>query len=330
VSWNVFYSYSHKDETLRDQLATYLAPLKQKGLIVEWHDRKIQPGADWNSEIASRIESADLVIMLLSPDFLASEYCFGVEMEAAFARTKSDDLKLAPVLMRPCLWEDSRFSALQMIPRDAKPVTGSRLVDEALKAVALEIRGIVSQEKPKSAPKPGSAATPKAMPASSLDLVRNQIHAYARLYERTRQRLPASNDRTSKMETIFQGMRGIAIASYPLLNELSNSPSPGDRLAAVSILQVFADEASLDFLVEMIGSEKPFVGYHAARALRFGVGALDSPSHPKLRSALNRAQRVLERASVGMDSDRRTELSAAERELQAVTVATQADRDADD
>ena len=105
MSWNVFYSYSHKDKSLRDQLATYLAPLKQKGLIVEWHDRKIQPGADWNREIASRIESADLVIMLLSPDFLASEYCFGVEMEAAFARTKSDDLKLAPVLMRPCLWE---------------------------------------------------------------------------------------------------------------------------------------------------------------------------------------------------------------------------------
>ena len=69
MPWNVFYSYSHMDESLRDQLATYLAPLRQKKLIDEWHDRKIQPGADWNSEINSRIESADLAIMLLSPDF---------------------------------------------------------------------------------------------------------------------------------------------------------------------------------------------------------------------------------------------------------------------
>ena len=322
MPWNVFYSYSHKDESWLRRLETFLAPLRQNKLIDEWHDRKIRPGADWNSEIDSRIQSADLAIMLLSSDFLASEYCFGVEMETALARVKSNDLQLVPVLMRHCLWEESQFSELQMIPRDEKPVSKSRPVDQALKAVALEIRTIVSQEKAKPKPAPVSA-TPEAMLAPSLDLVRNQVQAYARLYERTRQRLPSSNDRTLKMEAIFQKMRSIAIASYPLLNKLSNSPSPGDRLAAVSILQTFADEASLDFLVELIGSEKkPFDGYHAARALRFAVGALDSPSYPKLRSALHRAQELLQRASVGLDNIRRSELSVAETELEAMVAST--------
>jgi hypothetical protein len=325
MPWNVFYSYSHKDEALRDQLATYLAPLKQKNLIIEWHDRKIDPGADWNAEISTQIESADLMIMLLSPDFLASEYCFGVEMEKAFARTKNDDLRLAPVLIRPCLWEESRFSALQMIPRDAKPISASPSVDEALKAVAIEIRSVVSQEKPKLRPPPVPTA-PEAMPASSLDLVRNQIHAYARLYERTRQRMAPSSDRTSKMEAVFQRMRGVAIASYPLLEELSNSPSPGDRLAAVSILQTIADEGSLNFLVELVGSEKPFVGYHATKALRFAVGALDMQSYPKLRDALLRAEGLLDGAAAGFDTDRRSELAAAGRELEDVVLTTAAAR----
>src|SRR5271165_6951336 len=149
MPWNVFYSYSHKDESWLRRLETFLAPLRQNKLIDEWHDRKIRPGGDWNSEIDSRIRSADLAIMLLSSDFLASEYCFGVEMDTALARVKSNDLQLVPVLMRHCLWKDSRFSELQIIPRDNKPVSRSRSPDEALKAVALEIRTIVSQEKAK-------------------------------------------------------------------------------------------------------------------------------------------------------------------------------------
>jgi HEAT repeat protein len=131
-----------------------------------------------------------------------------------------------------------------------------------------------------------------------------------------------SSDRTSKMEAVFQRMRGVAIASYPLLEELSNSPSPGDRLAAVSILQTIADEGSLNFLVELVGSEKPFVGYHATKALRYAVSALDTQSYPKLRDALLRAEGLLDRAAVGFDTDRRSELAAARRELEDVVLTT--------
>ncbi|MEO7338029.1 MAG: toll/interleukin-1 receptor domain-containing protein [Caldimonas sp.] len=314
MPWQVFYSYSHKDEPLRDQLATALAPLRQKKLIVEWHDRRIDPGVDWDSQISARLDAADLVLVLLSPDFLASEYCFGVEMEQAFSQVKAGRSKVLPILARPCLWEESRFSALQMIPRDARPIASSASVDDALKAVSLEIRDVVAQAVP-AARNEGLEKATDTVFDSSLDLVRRQIHAYARLYEKTRQRMRASNDRTAQMEGIFQKMRGLSTATYPLLPELRRSPSPGDRLAAVAILQTFSDEASIDFLTDLIGREKPFVGYHAARALRFAAGALDSTAYPTLAAGLERASAVLEASGVRPDSDRRLELTKGAAEL---------------
>jgi hypothetical protein len=123
MSWRVFYSYSHKDEALRERLGTYLAPLRHQGKIAEWHDRKIEPGTDWDHEISTQLDSADLVLLPVSEDFLASDYCFGVEVEKALARVKAGHAKVVPVLLKPCLWQESRFSELQIIPRDAKPVT---------------------------------------------------------------------------------------------------------------------------------------------------------------------------------------------------------------
>jgi hypothetical protein len=309
MPWRVFYSYSHADESLRNQLAKYLAPLKQKGSILEWHDRSIEPGGDWNQKISDKLDSSDIVIALLSPDFLASEYCFGIEMEKAFSKLKREEIRLVPVLLRPCMWEESRFSAIQMIPRDSKPVTSWPSVDEALKNVAMEIREIVSQAKPESI-RPLDDLDPTFM-----SLVRAQVQSYGRLYERTRQRLRPSDFRTNKMQEVFERMNQIATASYPLLEELKRSPSPGDRLSAVAILQTFADAASLDFLVELIGSQKPFVGYHAAKALRFAVSSIDTSSYSQLLDAIRRGSLQLEAAAAGFDSDRQTLLRLAEEEL---------------
>jgi len=124
-----------------------------------------------------------------------------------------------------------------------------------------------------------------------------------------------SNDRTQRMDEIFQKMRNLATASYPLLDELAGSPSPGERLAAVAILQEFAGEQYLPFLVKLVGSEKPFVGYNAARALRFAVASLNPHAYPQLSEAIREAQVGLTTASVGSDSDRLNILRAAEQEL---------------
>jgi hypothetical protein len=320
MAWRIFYSYSHKDDDLRERLGTYLAPLKQQQRITEWHDRRIEPGANWDKEISAQLDSADLILLLVTADFLASEYCFGVEIERAMERLKRGAVKVVPILFKPCLWEESRFSDLQIIPRDAKPITSWPSIDEALKDVASELRTLVSGPRPVAEASAVAALEPHRFDRS-LDLVRSQIRAYAKLYEKTRQRMRPGADRTHRMEQVFQKMRGIATASYPLLDELVGSPSPGERLAGVAILQTFAAEQYLSFLVGLIASEKPFVGYHAVKGLRFAVGAIDSSGYPELANAIREAQVALQSASVGFDADRQTELRAADEELRQTIAA---------
>ena len=107
MAWQVFYSYSHEDAELRQKLGAHLATLKHQGKMVEWHDRKIKPGSDWSAEISAQLQSAHLVLLLISADFLNSEYCFGIEVEQAFERLKLGEVTVVPILLRPCLWERS-------------------------------------------------------------------------------------------------------------------------------------------------------------------------------------------------------------------------------
>lgn len=309
--WKIFYSYSHKDERFRDELEVHLAPLVRNKRISEWHDRKIKPGEDWDAEINSELNSAHLIILLLSPDFLASDYCFGVEVEQALTKFKNGSAKIVPILIRPCLWEESPFSQLQIIPRDAKAVSSWTSMDDALVVIAGEIKKLVSSELPVSI-----VETSSLKPDSSLDLVRGQVRSYAQLYERTRQRMKPSEARTIRMQQIFGKLRDLATASYPILDELVDSPSPGERLAAVAILQVFAGEKYLPFLVKLIGEEKPFVGYQAAQSLLFAVGALNTRSYSQLLEAIRDAKNVLQKARPGFDTDRYNTLQFAETEIQ--------------
>src|SRR5262249_1462593 len=153
-----------------------------------------------------------------------------------------------------------------IIPRDAIPIISWPSPEDGFASVASELRKVVSEPVP--SPMPEAPKPPEARVfESSLDLVRGQIHSYARLYERTRQRMRSSHERPSRMQQIFEQMRGLATASYPLLGELADSPSPGERLAAIGILQVFVAEKYLPFLVRVVGSDKPFVGYQATLAL---------------------------------------------------------------
>ncbi len=313
MPWRLFYSYSHKDAEARARLGTYLAPLAQQKKIVEWFDRKIEPGANWENEINAQLESAHLILLLVSEAFLESEYCFGVEVERALGRLKRNEVKVVPVLLKPCLWQESRFSELQIIPRDTRAISMWDSPEEAFVNVATEIRQIVSEPPPGPPTSPPERGDAQRFD-SSLDLVRHQVRSYARLYERTRQRMRASRDRTARMEQIVEKMRALATASYPLLDELANSPSPGERLAAVAILQVFASEQSLPFLGRLVASEKPFLGYHACRALQFAVGALDPRAHPQLLEAIQNTMAALKSTKSG-DSDRLSLLRTAEQDL---------------
>jgi Effector-associated domain 1/TIR domain/CHAT domain len=119
----IFISYSHKDDDLRDELVTHLSNLRRQGKISAWHDRAIEAGLEWDTEIKIRLESAQIILLLISPPFMASDYCYDIEMQRAVQRHEQGNARVIPIILRPVDWKDSPISKLQVLPKDAKPVT---------------------------------------------------------------------------------------------------------------------------------------------------------------------------------------------------------------
>ncbi|MCG8574335.1 MAG: toll/interleukin-1 receptor domain-containing protein [Flavobacteriales bacterium] len=139
----IFYSYSHADEEFRVELEKHLSILKRTGMIEDWHDRRIAPGSDWEQEIDTAIDEADIILLLVSSNFLASDYCYDTETIRALERhaDPEDDAVIIPIILQPCLWELSHFAdeKIQAIPRDNKPISTWNNKDEAWVTVAREI-----------------------------------------------------------------------------------------------------------------------------------------------------------------------------------------------
>ena len=136
----VFVSYSHVDEKLKDALVRHLKPLERMSLISGWHDRKLLAGDDWDAEISRNLEAADIVLLLVSIDFVNSKYCYDIELDRALERHAAGACRVVPVILRGCLWQHARFSKLQALPRDGKPATTWTDLDEALSTVAEGVR----------------------------------------------------------------------------------------------------------------------------------------------------------------------------------------------
>jgi internalin A len=119
----LFYSYSHKDETLRDELETHLKLLQRQGLIQPWHDRRILPGDEWAGDIDDNLNRADIILLLISADFIASDYCYDLEMKRAMERHEAGEARVIPIIVRPTDWQNTPFSKLQFLPKNGKAVT---------------------------------------------------------------------------------------------------------------------------------------------------------------------------------------------------------------
>ncbi|MEO0408069.1 MAG: toll/interleukin-1 receptor domain-containing protein [Cyanobacteria bacterium P01_A01_bin.135] len=139
----VFISYSHKDEELKDELYVHLSNLKRQGKIQPWQDRAIEGGEEWDTEIKAHLESAGIILLLITPRFIASEYCFDKEMQRAMERHEAGTARVIPVIMKPCDWQGTKFSKLQVLPKDAKPVVSWPDQDEALLDVVRGVRRVV-------------------------------------------------------------------------------------------------------------------------------------------------------------------------------------------
>jgi hypothetical protein len=139
----VFISYSHKDEDLKDELYIHLANLTRQNKIKPWQDRAIEAGTEWDAEIKARLESAGVILLLITPRFIAPSTAFDKEMQRSMERHAAGTARVIPIIMKPCDWQDTPFSKLQVLPKDAKPVTSWSDQDEALLNVVQGIRRAV-------------------------------------------------------------------------------------------------------------------------------------------------------------------------------------------
>jgi tetratricopeptide (TPR) repeat protein len=138
----VFYSYAHEDEALRDALEKHLNLLQRQGIIQPWHDREITAGRAWKGAIDQNLEMAELILLLISPDFLHSDYCYDIEMRRALARHDAGEAWVVPIHLRPVDWKNAPFTHLQALPTDARPVTAWADRDQAFTNVAQGIRQV--------------------------------------------------------------------------------------------------------------------------------------------------------------------------------------------
>jgi hypothetical protein len=137
---SLFYSYAHADEPLRQQLEAHLSLLRKQGLISDWCDREIRAGSEWAHEIDKHLETVSIILLLISSDFLASDYCYGIEMRRAMQRHDANEARVIPILLRPVDWDTAPFAELSVLPTNARPITTWRNRDKAWADVVRGIR----------------------------------------------------------------------------------------------------------------------------------------------------------------------------------------------
>jgi tetratricopeptide (TPR) repeat protein len=142
-SLQLFFSYSHHDEALREELGKHLSPFTgDDGIIAGWHDRKLLPGDEWGHQIHDHLETADIILLLISADFVSSRYCKDMEVRTALERHAAGAARVIPILLRAVDWAEAPFSKLQALPKNGKPITSWADRDEAFVEVAQGIREV--------------------------------------------------------------------------------------------------------------------------------------------------------------------------------------------
>src|SRR2546421_3669197 len=111
----IFFCYAHEDESLLNNLKIHLRLLQRQGLIDVWHDRDISAGMEWEQEISKHLNSAQIILLLVSSDFIDSDYCYSVEMKRAMERNEKGEARVIPVIFRPVTWQYEIFSKLQAL-----------------------------------------------------------------------------------------------------------------------------------------------------------------------------------------------------------------------
>ena len=131
MPFSVFISYSHRDREFCQELETHLSNLRRQNLIASWYDGNISPGTEWKSQIIEHLNTDQIMLLLISADFMASDFCYSIEMTRAIARHDANQARVLPIILRPTDWQGAPFAKLKVLPTDGKAVTTWRTRDEA-------------------------------------------------------------------------------------------------------------------------------------------------------------------------------------------------------
>jgi TIR domain len=176
-AWNVFSSYSHKDDRIREKIDEHLSLLKRQGLISSWHDHDITAGKGLDDEIIRHLEQADIILLLVSSAFIASNYCFCTELQQALRRHEAGLARVVPIIVKPCDWKSSPLGKLKALPQDGKAITKWKNRDDAYLNVALGIREIVKELNARKMSAP-DAEKPEASSSEPCGEVNASLSAY--------------------------------------------------------------------------------------------------------------------------------------------------------
>jgi TIR domain len=136
----VFLSYAHQDQQLRREFDAHLSNLKRQGVISSWSDYDVVSGAKWRPQIMNNLNTAKLILLLISADFIASEFCYSIEMTRAIERHKANEARVLPIIVRPCDWKEAPFAELEVLPTGGRAVTRWPSLDGAFADVVQGIR----------------------------------------------------------------------------------------------------------------------------------------------------------------------------------------------
>ena len=143
-SIKIFCCYARKDRALQDQLVKHMEPLRRSGRVTTWYDRELLPGMEWKQEIDKHLNTSEIVLLLVSPNFMGSDYCYSTEMQKALERHERREAHVIPVILRPVNWKETPLGKLQALPTDGKPIVSWNDRDEAFRDVVEGIDLVVS------------------------------------------------------------------------------------------------------------------------------------------------------------------------------------------
>jgi hypothetical protein len=128
---HIFISYSHQDIDFCKALSKHIISLERQGIVSSWYDGKINPGDNWQNEIYLNLDNSDLILLLVSSDFIASDFCWHKELKTAIEKHENGSAKVIPIIIRPVQWHNTPFANIQALPEKGKPISTWKNHDQA-------------------------------------------------------------------------------------------------------------------------------------------------------------------------------------------------------